>query len=218
MKHYLSRISWLLIFMTAFVAKAGRGDLPPTPTCILFKINRSINKIEALKERKRFDDVKLVQQYDEDIAHAIVADFKEHFTFCKVYFFNSLQLHDVIDKHWDKVLFFDQDMTNPVKPDISLFGNVWIVENNFPPPPNYKIGSDPQNPELSKESRSYANANDEFGIVSYNDKYELIEHKICYNRSRLKKAKVPDKYPKEFTYTYIGAEHYNSVLKKYYKP
>lgn len=211
------RLFLLSLVLCTTVIKAG-GDLPPAPTCVLFKINRSENKIQALKDRKRLDDVKLVQQYDEDIAKAIVDDFKQHFTFCKVYFFNSPQLHDVIDKHWDKVLFFEKDMLNPVKPDMSTFGNVWIVENNFPPPPNYKITVDEQHPELSDQSRTYLNANDEFGIVSYNKNYELIEHKICYTRSRLKKIKIPDTFPKEYTYVYTGAGRFSTVLKKYYTP
>lgn len=218
-KPVIPKLVLCLFLWSFFVAwSVPEKDTIAKPNFILFKLNRSENKIQALKDRNRTEDIKTLQRYDQQIATAIMKDFNNNFKFCKVYFFNSPQLHDVIEGNWDKVILFDTSLNVAVKPNISPKDDYFIVENNFPPPP----GVEAKNTK-SKESQTsnrydgnFINSHDEFGIVSYDKQYKLLPHKICYSRANMASKIFRKKKLQQFEFEYLGAGEYSKSLNKYF--
>jgi len=215
-------LSLVFIFMLAFThlnAYQPEQKAIQSPTCILIKINRSENKIAAMKERHLDNEIQDVMKMDDDLAFAIMEDFKTHFRYCKVYFFNSPSLQDVISKNWKQVAFYDHDFVHPLVLPDSVLSTVFIVENNYPPPPEYDLLKKEGGVTLlePREQKTFVNSNDEFGIVSYDDGYKLLPNKVCYCRAGLISKRIKDKWPKEYTYTYMGAMRYDRMLKKYFQ-
>jgi len=158
-----------------------------------------------------------VIKMDNDLAFAIMEDFKTNFKYCKVYYFDSPSLPDVMSRNWGKVTFYAHDFVHPVIPPDSLLQRFFIIENNYPPPPEYdKIKKDGITILEPKDQKPYLNSNDEFGIVSYDETYTLLPTKIPYSRASLISKRIKDKWPKEYTYTYIGALRYDRLLRKYF--
>lgn len=185
------------------------------PTAILFKINRSENKIQGLKERNRLEDVKIVEAYDETIAQAIMQNFQSSFTFCKVYFFNSSDLQKVIDQQWKSVSFFENDFTHTVTPPDSLLEHIFIAENNYPPQPSYNLVN-PEKGTASYTSERTFMGGDETGIVTYNQHYNVLDSKLCYSPASIKRSRIKGSFPKQYHYQYNGASGYQKKLSKYF--
>lgn len=171
-----------------------------------------------MKERGLTDEIQDVIKMDEQLAFAIMSDFKTHFNFCPVYFFNSSSLNDVIAKNWKQVSFYDHDFIHAVVPPDSQLKNIIIVENNYPPAPEYDQVKKENGVTIlePKDQKTFVNTMDEFGLVSYDDQYHLLPSKICYSRAGLSMKRIKDTWPKEYTYTYIGALRYDRILKKYF--
>lgn len=212
----------LLFFMSAFTSLNAyqiKSKALCQPLCILVKINRSENKLNAMKERGMTNEMKDVVKMDEQLAFAIMADFREHFKYCPVYFFDSPSLPDVKSKNWKTVSFYHHDFIHPVTPPDSLFRCFFILENNYPPAPQYDVLTKENGVTIlePKDQKTFVNSNDEFGIVGYDAQYNLLPGKLAYSRAGLFARRIKNAWPKEYTYTYVGALRYDRLLTNYFK-
>lgn len=205
---------YLLLLLPSFQL-AAQSTAMRRPTAILFQINRSDNKIQALKEMKDEGSIDEIQEYDQAIGQSIIKAFRKEFNFCKVYFFNSNQLELVKAKRWKEVDFIDSSFTKFVYVPDSILNNIWIAENNYPPTPGYKI-DEKSGHAVIEPTKNFVNTNDDMGIVLHDNNYQLLPGRLCYHRAGLRQIRIKKTIPKEYTYTYHGVKHFNKSLRNYF--
>lgn len=188
------------------------------PTCILFKINRSENKIASLLERNRQNEVEELRREDERIAAAIMEDFKYNFQFCKVYFFNGPELNLVKEKKWSDVSFFDQNLVDRIIPPDSLLKHVFIVELNYPPPPINQIitTSDGVTYQEPQDMRTYL-LSDIPGLVTYDANYVWLNTKFGFVRPRVYHRRIARSPQSGQIVWNFGVKSYDRLLRKYFR-
>jgi hypothetical protein len=161
------------------------------PNVILFMLNKSTNKIEALKKRALFTDIKDVEQIDNDINMSIIKDFSKKFKYCPVYFFYSDQYDLVKAKDWENVTFYDYEhLTSNKKIEIHALGNYYIAEVNYPPVQKYEEVKPSvtmmNGTENGGGENEFANSHD-YGIVLYNENFEAVSGKLMFTNISLTK-------------------------------
>ena len=83
------------------------------PSVVLVQLRSEHNRIEALKKARKYREADIVQTDAGVIRTKMIADFRDHITFCPVYFYADTNAELVKQKKFDGILF-NADST-PVK-------------------------------------------------------------------------------------------------------
>jgi hypothetical protein len=189
------------------------------PNAILFMLNKSTNKIEALKKRGLIEYIKEIEEQDEEINRSIMVDFSKNFKYCPVYFFYSDQLELVKKRDWENVIFSDyESLVSNKKIEVHNFGNYYIAEANYPPAPIYESANNGDEPSLTGgegPENDFANSRD-YGIVVYDENFVPLKSKLRFvNISLTKTGNIFKSGSRK--YRFIGAAKLTEALIKYIK-
>lgn len=155
----------------------------------------------------------ILEAEDKDLNEAIMSDFSKNFKFCTVYFFYSEDFDHVKAKNWDLVTFMsspEMDKTS-ISSKINNAKTYFIGEVNYPPIAQYKILNGKETKPESAADAGYANTNDPYGITLYYDNFVLLQSKLVYTNSDIRKV---SRKPKKIKF--FGAEKLSTKLNKYF--
>jgi hypothetical protein len=72
----------------------------------LVQLSSEQNRINALQKTKRYNDLERFKQEAEAVRNATIADFRDNFKFCKVYFYIDTNIQKVKDCQLEGVLLY----------------------------------------------------------------------------------------------------------------
>ena len=76
------------------------------PKVVLVQLSSEQNRINALLKTKRYSDLERFKQEAEAVRNATIADFRDNFKFCKVYFYIDTNIQKVKDCQLEGVLLY----------------------------------------------------------------------------------------------------------------
>lgn len=107
LKSYSTRL--LLFFVgTLFVQKVSAQGPKSIdfPRVILVQLSSEQNRTNALLKAKRYTDLERFKQEAEYVRNATIADFRDNFKFCQVYFYIDTNIQKVKDCQFEGVLLY----------------------------------------------------------------------------------------------------------------
>ncbi len=96
----------MLIFAT-LLPKGGKAQdthKANFPSFVLVHLSSEQNRTNALIKAKRYADLEVFRRETFEVAMAMVNDFKDHFSFCPVYFYFDTNFAAIMDRKFDGVL------------------------------------------------------------------------------------------------------------------
>ena len=76
------------------------------PRVVLVQLSSEQNRINALLKTKRYNDLERFKQEAEAVKNATIADFRDNFKFCKVYFYIDTNVQKVKDCQLEGILLY----------------------------------------------------------------------------------------------------------------
>ena len=193
-----------LISLTAF------NTIEKKPTVLLFMLHQSTQKIEILKSQNKSKIAETIRLEDENLNQSIMQDFNLFFKYCPVLFFYNSDYDAVKEKRWNDVHFLKNTGNENFIMNASI-DNYLIGEVNYTPSPQYHDLNNPKPKAESVADGGYANSNDPYGIILYDEQFELLPSKLVYTNANTKKISSK---PKKIIF--MGAEKLNSKLSKFF--
>jgi len=106
-KHYSTKL--LLYFICTLIVRnvsAQNFKSINFPRVVLVQLSSEQNRINALLKTKRYNDLERFKQEAEAVKNATIADFRDNFKFCKVYFYIDTNVQKVKDCQLEGILLY----------------------------------------------------------------------------------------------------------------
>lgn len=185
------------------------------PKVILFVLHISTNKIESYRKKGLMKEMQEVIEADNEINTSIMKDFQYNFKFCNLYFFYDSQMNYVLNRQWDKIIFYDgEHLKNGKKIALSGLDNFIMAEVAYPPAPVYPTVDEKGKVIEPEYTTDYAIARD-YGILCYDENYKLLRNKLQYINISLKRVGNMFK-PETLHYKFVGAAKFQQKLESYF--
>ena len=192
----------------------------PRPDILLVQLNESTTQIEAYRRSKQSEALARILEDDRQINRSLIADFKAHFSFCLVYFFDQKDADAVRQKRWEQVTLYDVDhLDSARKIEWKSPGFYYIAQLGYPPmqrfdtlDANATLGRN----EVLKGGDDYAAARD-YCLLLYNSEMQLLRGKLGVTNISLRKTGSLFR-PEDRQYRFIGAQALQHALGKFTQP
>ena len=123
----------LLLFFTVFQAHAqdttATGTIDTSykfPKAILVQLRSEHNRLAALTEARRYKETEMVMADAANIREKMIADFKDHVTFCPVYYYIDTNV-DLVKKGKFEGVLFNADNTPAVNTAFNDTSNDYLI-------------------------------------------------------------------------------------------
>lgn len=204
----------LLFFVESLFAQTVRH---PRPDILLVQLNESTTQIEAYRRSKQSEALAQALEDDRQINRSLIADFKAHFSFCPVYFFDQKDAEAVRQQRWEQVTLYDVDYLDSArKIEWKSPGFYYIAKLGYPPiqrfdtlDANATLGRN----EVLKGGDDYAAARD-YCLLLYNSEMQLLRGKLGVTNISLRKTGSLFR-PDERQYRFNGAQALQHALGKF---
>jgi hypothetical protein len=187
------------------------------PKAILVQLSSEHNRVEALAKARRYKEMETVKADIAKINAITIADFKNHLTFCPVYFYVDTNI-ELIKNHQFKGVLFGVDST--MAPDSVLNDtsrNYLVVHYGYP-----IYQSRVEDSVTKPEDKMYGSGQEPFGkgLVIYNSQFQQVSilYKFGYDNVIFRMNSSNNGYiyvSKQFDLEYFPfAGKFNSKLER----
>ncbi|MCW3123926.1 MAG: hypothetical protein JWQ38_3418 [Flavipsychrobacter sp.] len=167
-KNLIARIiilSFLIITAgTSFAAVDSLGH--KYPRVLLVQLFAEKNRLEALEKARKYKDIEEVTEDAKRTMEVTVNDFRDHFTYCPVYYFIDTNLEAIKNKQFDGVLL-NADMSVVTNPTIKSTSTDYVIV--YYGYPNAQKRSEPNTAGVIGENAGQR-------LVILNDKYRQMTY------------------------------------------
>lgn len=215
----LQRTVLLLMFPLAFfgVTMLAQPVRHPKPDILLVQLNESTTQIEVYRRSKQHEALARVLEDDRQINHSLIADFKAHFSFCPVYFFEQKDVEAVRQQRWEQVTFYDVEyLDSPKKIEWKTPGSYYIAVMGYPPIQRFDTldaTATLGRREVLKGGDDYVASRD-YCLLLYNHEMRLLKGKLGVTNISLRKVGSLFR-AEQRQYRFSGAQALQHALDKF---
>lgn len=213
-RHVLFLLLPLAFFGVSLFAQTVRH---PRPEILLVQLNESSTQIEVYRRSKQQEALANVLEDDRQINRSLIADFKAHFSFCPVYFFEQKDAEAVRQQRWEQVTLYDVDyLDSPRKIEWKTPGLYYIAVLGYPPIQRFdtlNTHATLGRHEILKGGDDYVATRD-YCLLLYNHEMQLLKGKLGVTNISLRKAGSLFR-PEQRQFRFSGAQALQHALDKF---